>query len=116
MVRGLDAVVLTSVNEGTPVTVIEALAAGRPVVATDVGGVGDVVRDGVDGFLVDVGDVDAMAARLAELAADRKLGARLGAAGKERVLRRYRVTRLVEDVDRLYRSLLAETSSDSTLR
>jgi glycosyltransferase involved in cell wall biosynthesis len=111
-----DAVVLTSVNEGTPVTIIEALAAGRPTVATNVGGVADVVRDGIDGFLVDVGDVDAMAARLAELAGDRKLGARLGRAGRERVLSRYAVARLVDDVDRLYRSLLDETSSERTLR
>ncbi len=49
---GLRYVVLTSVNEGTPVTIIEALAAGRPIVATDVGGVRDVVRNGLDGFLV----------------------------------------------------------------
>jgi glycosyltransferase involved in cell wall biosynthesis len=111
-----DAVVLTSVNEGTPVTIIEALAAGRPTVATNVGGVADVVRDGVDGFLVDVGDVDTMAARLAELAANRRLGARLGKAGQERVLGRYAVTRLVDDIDRLYRSLLEETSSDNTRR
>jgi len=111
-----DAVVLTSVNEGTPVTIIEALAAGRPTVATNVGGVADVVRDGVDGFLVDVGDVDTMAARLAELAANGRLGARLGKAGQERVLGRYAVTRLVDDIDRLYRSLLEETSSDNTRR
>ena len=54
-----DALVLPSANEGTPVSAIEALAAGRPVVATRVGGVPDVVRDGVDGFLVEPGDVDA---------------------------------------------------------
>ena len=48
----VDVVALTSANEGTPVTVIESLASGRPVVATDVGGVRDVVRDGHSGFLV----------------------------------------------------------------
>jgi glycosyltransferase involved in cell wall biosynthesis len=111
-----DAVVLTSVNEGTPVTIIEALAAGRPVVATDVGGVGDVVRDGRDGFLVDVGDAGAMASRLAEIAADPELAARLGASGRARVIDRYAVARLVDDVDRLYRALLAETSSARTSR
>ena len=57
-------------NEGTPVSAIEALAAGGPVVATRVGGVPDVVRDGVDGYLVEPGDVEAMADRLALLAAD----------------------------------------------
>src|SRR5207245_9919215 len=65
-----DAFVLPSANEGTPVTAIEALAAGRPVVATRVGGVPDVVRDGEDGFLVEAGDVDGLAERLAAVAAD----------------------------------------------
>jgi glycosyltransferase involved in cell wall biosynthesis len=101
-----DALVLPSVNEGTPVTAIEALAAGRPVVATRVGGVPDVVRDGVDGFLVEAGAIDDLADRLARLAADPELRERMGAAGRERVLSRYAVDRLVDDVDRLYRSLL----------
>jgi glycosyltransferase involved in cell wall biosynthesis len=101
-----DAFVLPSVNEGTPVTAIEALAGGRPVVATRVGGVPDVVRDGVDGFLVEAGAIDDLAERLERLAADPELRARMGAAGRERVLSRYAVDRLVDDVDRLYRSLL----------
>jgi glycosyltransferase involved in cell wall biosynthesis len=88
------------------VTTIEALAAGRPVVATRVGGVPDVVRDGEDGFLVDPGDVEALAERLATLARDAELRERMGAAGRENVLPRYAVDRLVDDVDRLYRSLL----------
>ena len=101
-----DAVILTSANEGTPVTIIEALAAGRPVVATDVGGVQDVVRDGVDGFLVPVGDTASMAERLARIARDPALGRRLAETGRARILQRYAVERLVGDVDRLYRSLL----------
>ena len=108
-----DVMLLPSANEGTPVSVIEALAAGRPAVATNVGGVPDVVRDGVDGFLTEVGDVDAMARRLAELAADPEQRAAMGAAGRERVLDRYAVTRLVDDIDRLYRALLA---SEAALR
>ena len=102
-----DVLILPSANEGTPVSVIEALAARRPVVATDVGGVSDVVRDGVDGFLVEAGDTSALAERLAVLAGDEALRTRMGEAGRERVLRRYAVSRLVDDVDRLYRSLLA---------
>jgi glycosyltransferase involved in cell wall biosynthesis len=101
-----DAVVLPSGNEGTPVTVIEALATGTPVVATRVGGVPDVIRDGVDGFLVQPGGVADLAARLHELARDPELRRRLGEQGRARVLPRYSVERLLDDVDRLYRSLL----------
>jgi len=106
--NAFDVLILPSVNEGTPVSVIEALAAGRPAVATRVGGVPDVVRDGVDGFLVAPGDADALAERLAELAADPERRARMGAAGRARVLERYAVARLVDDVDRLYRELLKD--------
>jgi glycosyltransferase involved in cell wall biosynthesis len=101
-----DALVLPSSNEGTPVSAIEALASGRPVVATRVGGVPDVVEDGRDGFLVEPGDTGSLAQRLAQLARDPELRERMGKAGRERVLPRYAVERLVDDVDRLYRSLL----------
>jgi glycosyltransferase involved in cell wall biosynthesis len=101
-----DALVLPSSNEGTPVSAIEALAAGRPVVATRVGGVPDVVQEGEDGFLVEPGATGDLADRLAELARDPELRERMGRAGRERVLPRYAVERLVDDVDRLYRALL----------
>ncbi len=102
-----DALVLPSANEGTPVVAIEALAAERPVVATRVGGVPDVVTQDEDGFLVEVGDVDGIAASLARLARDPELRARMGARGRELVVPRYRVERLVDDVDELYRELLS---------
>ena len=102
-----DALVLPSSNEGTPVSVIEALAAERPVVATRVGGVPDVVRDGEDGFLVEAGETGDLADRLEQLARDPELRERMGRRGRERVLPRYAVERLVEDVDELYRSLLS---------
>lgn len=105
--RLFDAFVLPSVNEGTPVSAIEALASGTPVVANRVGGVPDVVTDGVDGFLVEPGDVEGAADRLAELASDPELRARLGESGRREMFERYSVSRLVDDVDRLYRTLLA---------
>lgn len=111
-----DAVILTSANEGTPVTLIEALAAGRPVVATRVGGVPDVVDDGETGFLVRPADTHAMAERLEILARDPERRAEMGRLGRERVLQRYSVTRLVDDVDALYRELLGETSPATSSR
>ncbi|HET9289196.1 MAG TPA: glycosyltransferase family 4 protein [Gaiella sp.] len=110
-----DAVVLTSASEGTPVTIIEALAAGRAVVATNVGGVPDVVEEGETGFLVRPGDTHALAERLEILARDPDRRGEMGRTGRERVLRRYAVERLVADVDELYRELL-ETTSATTRR
>jgi glycosyltransferase involved in cell wall biosynthesis len=103
-----DAFLLPSASEGTPVTAIEALASGRPVVATRVGGLPDVVRDGLDGFLVEPGAVNDLAERLHRLASDPGLRARMGKAGRARVLERYSVLRLLDDVDALYRELLSE--------
>jgi glycosyltransferase involved in cell wall biosynthesis len=110
-----DAIVLSSANEGTPVTLIEALAAARPVVATRVGGVEDVVEDGVTGLLVRPGDTHALAERLALLAADPERRRSMGETGRAQMLERYAVSRLVDDVDRLYRDLLA-TDSATTRR
>lgn len=101
-----DAFFLPSANEGTPVVAIEALAAGRPVVASRVGAVADVVDDGETGFLAAAGDVDGFAAHLEALAREPELRGRLSALGRERVLARYSVGRLVGDVDALYRELL----------
>jgi glycosyltransferase involved in cell wall biosynthesis len=111
-----DALVLPSANEGTPVSVIEALAAETPVVATRVGGVPDVVRDGEEGFLVETGHTDDLAERLGRLARDPALRRRLGQSGRSRVLKRYAVERLLDDVDRLYRELLAPSEGVARTR
>lgn len=108
-----DTVCLTSVSEGTPVTLIEALAAGRPVVATRVGGVPDVVDDGETGLLVAPGDTGGLAERLELLARDPERRRLMGEEGRTRMLRRYAVERLVADVDELYRELLDTTSATS---
>jgi glycosyltransferase involved in cell wall biosynthesis len=75
---------LPSGREGVPTAMIEAMAAGRPVVVTDVGHVRSVLRDGIEGYLVPVGAVGLLAARLGWLLADRSRAAAMGAAGRER--------------------------------
>ena len=106
-----DAFCLTSANEGTPVAAIEALAAGRPVVATRVGGTPAVVEEGLSGYLADEGDVATLAARLAGLAADPAVRARMGADGAARMHELYGEERMVDDIDALYGQVLADSKS-----
>lgn len=101
-----DVAVLSSDNEGTPVALIEAGAAARPLVATDVGGGADIVGPAT-GRLVPARDPAAMAAELVALARDPRLRARLGAAARERVAAAYDADRLVADIARMYRELAA---------
>jgi glycosyltransferase involved in cell wall biosynthesis len=101
-----DVVVLTSLNEGTPVSLIEAMAAGLPVVATAVGGVPDVVEDGLTGTLVPSGSVEALAHAIEALVANRDLRASFGRAGRERAFQRYTREGLITQIAALYEELL----------
>lgn len=105
-IADLDVVALTSRNEGTPVSLIEASAAGKPVVSTDVGGVRAVVRDGVTGLLVPADDHQAVTDALEKLLGDSELSSRMGAAGREHVRDRFDKARLISDIKSLYRELL----------
>ena len=102
----IDVLALTSLNEGSPVTLIEGLAARRAIVATAVGGVPDVIREGTTGLLVPPRDPRATADAVAVLLADASLRSRLGDAGRAEVTARYDSARLVADVERLYLELL----------
>jgi glycosyltransferase involved in cell wall biosynthesis len=97
-----DVLLLASANEGTPVAAIEALAAGRPVVATDVGGTATVVDDGETGFLARARDIDALAANLDRLARDRELRTRMGELGAARMVQRFSTARMVADLESVY--------------
>jgi glycosyltransferase involved in cell wall biosynthesis len=113
----LDVVCLTSRNEGTPVALIEAMAAGRPFVSTDVGGVRDLAvgeprRDprGFEvfgnGIVVPVDDVDAFAAALEVLVEQPDLRAAMGAAGRAVAGTRFAKERLIKDMESVYDALL----------
>lgn len=107
----LDVVVNTSLNEGTPVALIEAMAAGRPVVATRVGGTPDLLGDGARGVLVPPGEAGAVAAAVCDaLRGGGAVVARIAAA-RAYVLAEHDVARLVRDIDGLYREILNERTA-----
>lgn len=105
---GLDLVALTSKNEGTPVTLIEAQASNKPIVTTDVGGVRDVVMPGVTAYVSDKNDPKSFAINMSlliDIDSDRK---RMGSAGYNHVSELFSYKRLVRDVGELYENLLNE--------
>lgn len=102
----LDISVLPSDFESLPNAVLEAMAAARPVVASQVGGVPELVEEGVTGYLVPVGDDAAMAARIVELGRDAELRARMGTAARARVEREFTPQRTVRKLEDLYLRLL----------
>jgi glycosyltransferase involved in cell wall biosynthesis len=104
--RSAHIVCLPSYREGLPKALIEACAAGRPVVTTDVTGCREVVADGVNGLLVKVRDADALAAALQRLLNDPDLRARLGAAGRRRAVAEFDVKAVVRATLDLYRAAL----------
>ncbi len=103
----LDVVVNASRNEGTPVALIEALAAARPVVATRVGGTPDLLGGGERGRLVAPGEPEELARAVLETLTGSEAARRRAQAGREHVLTRHSSDRLVGDVDALYRELRA---------
>lgn len=102
----LDIVALTSLNEGTPVSLIEAMASAKPVIATDVGGVRDIVIDGENGFLVKSNDVGGFSDKLIDLLSDKAKRDRFGMCGRESVKMKYSKERLVKDIESLYEECL----------
>ena len=116
---GLDIVALTSVNEGTPVSLIESMASARPIVATDVGGVSDLLGRQMDapvkadggfkvlerGIIVPSGDIAGFAAALQYLLQKKDLRINMGLLGREFVRNRFSEIRLINDIENLYNCL-----------
>jgi glycosyltransferase involved in cell wall biosynthesis len=106
--RALDIVCLTSLNEGTPISFIEAMASARPVAATEVGGVGDVVAHSHSGLLSPSRDTMAFAMNIIRLLNDEAARARMGAKGRVFVSRLFSKERLIRDIEGLYARQLKE--------
>ncbi|OLY93886.1 Glycosyltransferase involved in cell wall bisynthesis [Cnuella takakiae] len=106
VMAGLDIVTLTSFNEGTPVSLIEAQAAGKPIVSTRVGGIADIVQEGVTALLADVADGGAFCRQLTTLVTDDALRKKMGMQSRELVIERFGYQRLISETADLYRQLL----------
>ena len=107
LLPGFDVACLSSAHEGVPLTVLEAMAAGVPVVATDVGALRDLVTDGTDGYLVPPGDDAAFAERLAMLVDDPTRRAAFGAAARSRAVDAFTIEHTVRGYQQLLTELLS---------
>jgi glycosyltransferase involved in cell wall biosynthesis len=115
--RTMDIVVLTSLNEGTPVVLIEAMSAGIPIVATDVGGVRDLFGDQVDeiegiqiaqnGILIPAGECELLAKALLFLSGNKGISKKITSHAKDFVMNTFSIERLVKDMDSLYSEMVS---------
>lgn len=108
----MDVFLSTSEFEGLPLALLEAMAAGRPVVATAVGGVGEVIRDAENGLLLPFGDLDRATEAVSRLLGDREAARRLGEEGRRTVERDFGIERMVRETEALYRRVLVARSDD----
>jgi len=103
----LDIFVLPSLWEGLPVSIMEAMAMGRPVIATDVGGCAELVLDGVTGLLVSPKDADALSKAIVSLLQDKERAGKMGLEGQERI-KLFTAEEMVRKTEALYEHLLKE--------
>jgi len=108
--------VLPSYAEGLPISVLEAMEAGMPVIATAVGGIPDAIDDGVEGFLVSPGDINSLVRRISQLLQDPDLRSRMGLAAKMKVAAFFSPTSVLPQIEALYRALGAVPQDSIAMR
>ena len=106
LLSGADSVLMPSLKEGFPRTAIEAMAAGKPIIATNVGGTSEAIIDGETGILIPAKNIEVMTSTLLRLVNDKDLQLKLGEAGRQRSTNNYSVNNYVTRLDELYRKLL----------
>ena len=116
MIALMDVFVLPSLNEGMGKVVVEAMAEGKPVVATKVGGVPELVLDNLTGILCPPKDSFAMAEAILKLLRNKELARKMGAEGRKRVYPRYDAKVMVEKIERLYGNLMREKAISGRIR
>ena len=111
LLSGWDLLAMPSLDEGFPLSAIEAMAAGRPVLASRVGGLPEIVVDGVTGYLIPPGDIEGLVRPLAELANDRVKLAKMGTAGWRRVQEEFTEEAMASHMASFYARLLQQKQS-----
>jgi glycosyltransferase involved in cell wall biosynthesis len=114
LMKDFDVFALSSIQEGLCTSLVDAMAAGKPAVATAVGGVPEVVADGETGFLVPSKDHHALAERIVALLKDERLRTQMGAAGLARARRLFTVERMVEETAAVYERLAGRSHAAGT--
>jgi glycosyltransferase involved in cell wall biosynthesis len=116
VLRAADAFLLPSETESFGLAALEALACGVPVVASRVGGLGEVIKDGESGFLVEKGDVTKMAEAVLRIVSDRALHARMAEAAREDAVARFRPEPILRRWEEVYAATISPKSSASNRR
>jgi glycosyltransferase involved in cell wall biosynthesis len=106
ILRAVDVFALTSLSEAASLTLMEAMATSLPVIVTDVGGNPELVRDGIEGFLVPRGNRDAIGSAILRILDDPAGAAAMGTAGRATAERRYRIDRTIDDYMNLFREVI----------
>ena len=106
LLKFADLFVLSSLREGFPITILEAMAASKPIVATDVGGNSEAVLHGITGFIVPPQNEEALAEAILSLLKNKKLAKEMGAKGRERVKKEFSAEIMVKKTEDLYKSFL----------
>jgi glycosyltransferase involved in cell wall biosynthesis len=114
--RGCAVSVIPSLEEGFGIPAAEAMGCEAPVVATDAGGLPEVVEDGVTGYVVPKGNTEALRAAMDRILGDPALGARMGKAGRQRALERFDWDRSVTQFDAVYRHILGRDKGVQILK
>lgn len=114
ILSGCQVYLLITRREGFPISILEAMRAGFPVVASDVGGVAEAVQDGQSGYLVIPGDVQDLRAKLALLLRDPQLRRSMGQAGRKLLQEKFTLERMVEETKALYQTLCREEAEALT--
>ncbi|MDN5941963.1 MAG: glycosyltransferase family 4 protein [Nitrospira sp.] len=106
LLQAMDIFVLPSLSEGIPMALLEAMAASLPIVASRVGGIPEIIEDGVDGYLVEPMDVDNLAERCRRLIKSPEVARKMGEQGRKRVEREFSATAMADRVASTYKELL----------